>query len=554
MKQIIFFTALLTVSLASRAQIEFGPYLTYSGLDSLNTDDEMTVQIGVNINDSQSYYLVYWKDRAATATSKKFSTSKIVNTESSSGVDYDTLDPQYGVADVKYRIYSRKLTGLDAGAKYHYFVTTREQAYTTFRIENYTNITDSDFDLSAGKPIVADHNVKVYGEIDGTGNIVTITKGNTVGLNTNFKISEGSTLKFTTATTPAYSFTTPDNSDSTLTFCVISDTQPNYWDYSIPYNVCYYANLTEAMKKDSAGSFIMHGGDMGSFAPIGIKQIESFPELFGNMPFQITEGNHDMGYSGIYNNFVTSDDQITEKITTGTNPNTGLTDTTTVKTSYTEEMIWFDKLFHYGYPDLGANIIDGGTTKRDMYSHHYSFEWGPVHVSVMDYDNYDSHYNTKDIAYVQRQFEWLINDLQSTSKEWKIIMLHSKHAWSSYSIPPLTINGTSYTTSNTASLTLLETVIEKERVAVVIDGHQHGISPTNDLITKLDSINGKNHLRMRIGIDAHSFRPLADQYSFFKFKIDGKELRYIQYDQNNNIKTISNIFKLDSIKTLIEIP
>ncbi|WHY21537.1 metallophosphoesterase family protein [Paenibacillus sp. G2S3] len=60
---------------------------------------------------------------------------------------------------------------------------------------------------------------------------------------------------------------------------------------------------------------------------------------------------------------------------------------------------------HFNLPDNGAKGSIAGTS--------YSFDYGPVHVSVL---------NTE--SNLKKQAEWLKQDLKSTDKEWKIVAMH----------------------------------------------------------------------------------------------------------------------------------
>ena len=88
----------------------------------------------------------------------------------------------------------------------------------------------------------------------------------------------------------------------------------------------------------------------------------------------------------------------------------------------------FYKFFPY---DLATTPSEPGD---DMY---YSFDYGPVHIAVLDqYDNgsYGNDYGTGDppVAISVAQRTWLENDLASSDKPWKFILLHEP-AWSASS-------------------------------------------------------------------------------------------------------------------------
>ncbi len=77
-------------------------------------------------------------------------------------------------------------------------------------------------------------------------------------------------------------------------------------------------------------------------------------------------------------------------------------------------------IFYKYWPYTFAN---GSTNGDDMY---YSFDYGPVHIAVVDqYDN--GTYDPAKLSTTQRS--WLENDLASSNKRWKFILLHEP-GWS----------------------------------------------------------------------------------------------------------------------------
>lgn len=231
MKNIIFFIALLAISLAGKAQIEFGPYLTYSGRNPDTYGNQMTIQVGINRNNSKDYYVVYWRQYSSTIYIEKLSTERIINTMGCGQVFTNTTNPLcleiQRDADL-YHIYSEKLEQLVSGAKYYYFITTNKDYFENSKARTSAYIYNSNFDAASGKPLIASNDSKISGEIDGTGNNLVISKGLKAELS-DVKISGGSSIKFTINDSPIYSFTTPDNSDTIVSFSLISDTQPQTW-------------------------------------------------------------------------------------------------------------------------------------------------------------------------------------------------------------------------------------------------------------------------------------------------------------------------------------
>lgn len=75
----------------------------------------------------------------------------------------------------------------------------------------------------------------------------------------------------------------------------------------------------------------------------------------------------------------------------------------------------FQKYFPYNFTDTtihGDNI-------------YYSFDYGPVHIAIVD-----QYYDNKDTGVIDaKQMQWLENDMKNTNKIWKFIVLHEP-AWS----------------------------------------------------------------------------------------------------------------------------
>ena len=55
---------------------------------------------------------------------------------------------------------------------------------------------------------------------------------------------------------------------------------------------------------------------------------------------------------------------------------------------------------------------------------YYSFDYGPVHVVVLDQYTNGGNYGSG-----SPQYTWLVNDLSTSTKPWKIIVLHQP-GWS----------------------------------------------------------------------------------------------------------------------------
>ena len=84
---------------------------------------------------------------------------------------------------------------------------------------------------------------------------------------------------------------------------------------------------------------------------------------------------------------------------------------------------------------------------------YWSYDYGPVHIVVLD----------QLVSYSpgSAQYNWLINDLASTTRPWKVLMFHEP-AWSAGGHR-----------NNTAAQTYLQPLCKKYRVDLVLNGHNH---------------------------------------------------------------------------------
>jgi predicted phosphodiesterase len=85
---------------------------------------------------------------------------------------------------------------------------------------------------------------------------------------------------------------------------------------------------------------------------------------------------------------------------------------------------------------------------------YYSFNYGPVHIIVID--------QYKDYSPGSTQYEWIEKDLESTSRKWKIALFHEP----AYSAP-------GNHAGNEETIKHLCPLLERYKVAVVLAGHNH---------------------------------------------------------------------------------
>ncbi len=139
-----------------------------------------------------------------------------------------------------------------------------------------------------------------------------------------------------------------------------------------------------------------------------------------------------------------------------------------------QESYWTNEFFNRSYTyiqDMVANLPfqacignheETGTLFQkyfpypDVAGRYWSFNYGPVHFAVVD--QYTSYIPGS------AQYQWLENDLASSTKPWKIIYLHEP-GWSAY--------GTGGHANNTSVQQYIEPLCEKYNVPLVIAGHNH---------------------------------------------------------------------------------
>jgi hypothetical protein len=136
---------------------------------------------------------------------------------------------------------------------------------------------------------------------------------------------------------------------------------------------------------------------------------------------------------------------------------------------------------------------------------YWSFDYGPMHVIMMDqYISYGSG---------SAEYNWIKNDLETTNKKWKIIVLHEP-GWSA---------GGGHS-NNTTIQNTYEPLFEQNNVALVLAGHNHYYARA--------MVNGIPELTLGTG-GAPLYTPQSNQpnivetyqgYGYAKFSIDGNTL------------------------------
>ncbi len=195
-----------------------------------------------------------------------------------------------------------------------------------------------------------------------------------------YKVEAGSTVKASTF------YAAPDDTAASVTFYIYGDTR----SHPEVQNTVTGRILTEINNEPSSQTFCLITGDCVNKGGVESDwQDQFFNPSFSNnvtlkseVPFIIARGNHE-NYNGGYNS-----------------------GNATV----------FYKYWPYTY-------ASGSTNGDDMY---WSFDYGPVHIAVVDqYDN-GSFGKAKLSA---TQLAWLQTDLSLSDKPWKFILLHEP-GWS----------------------------------------------------------------------------------------------------------------------------
>jgi predicted phosphodiesterase len=183
----------------------------------------------------------------------------------------------------------------------------------------------------------------------------------------------------------------------------------------------------------------------------------------------------------------------------------------------------FPKYFPFPYPN--ATLVPGtAATYNNLY---WSFDYGPVHFTLVD--EYSS------FAPGSAQYNWLVNDLATTTKPWKILIYHEP-AYSAGS-----------DADNTA-VRALEPLITQYNVDLVYSGHSHNYARTG--VYNLAQANG-DQIALNVphftsgGGGAPVYQPDMTNkgsyphvitawpaYEFIAFDVEGETLTMTSYQVN----------------------
>jgi predicted phosphodiesterase len=120
----------------------------------------------------------------------------------------------------------------------------------------------------------------------------------------------------------------------------------------------------------------------------------------------------------------------------------------------------FPKYFPFPYPNMTAKTVSpttdasGNPYVNNLY---WSYDYGPVHFTHVD--------EYSDYSYGSPQYNWLVNDLASTAKPWKILIYHEP----SYSAGK---------DADNIGVRALEPLVTQYGVDLIYAGHSHNYART----------------------------------------------------------------------------
>lgn len=221
--------------------------------------------------------------------------------------------------------------------------------------------------------------------------------------------------------------------------------------------------------------------------------------------------------------------------------------------------------FEYEWLDSDANMSDYNylllhfglsyPAQDDSTGAYYSFDYSGVHFTVLNTNDYDED------GLGKAQVEWLVNDLQSTDKAYKVVVMHK----SIYSVGSHTND-----TEIVAMRKQLTKIFDENEVSIVLAGHDHTYTETayidaegnvveNALNGKQEIGKGNGVLYITLGTFGDKFYnyvgndevpvdfgenlhdPMLQNPTFGKLVYDGEKLYYIGYEYDLETGKISEI-------------
>ncbi len=187
---------------------------------------------------------------------------------------------------------------------------------------------------------------------------------------------------------------------------------------------------------------------------------------------------------------------------------------------------------HEGQGNLFAKYFPFPDFMNGRY--YYSFDYGPVHFTVIDqFTNYSTG---------STQYNWIVNDLNTTTKKWKIVVMH-KPGWSA---------GGGHS-NNTTVQNVLQPLFVQTGVQFVLTGHNHYYSRA--------VVNGIEHITTGGGgAPLYTPNPTKDSivkvdksYHYCYLDVKGDTLSFAAVRSNGSvIETFDYILKTASLGSTVK--
>jgi hypothetical protein len=169
---------------------------------------------------------------------------------------------------------------------------------------------------------------------------------------------------------------------------------------------------------------------------------------------------------------------------------------------------FFDKYWPYPY-------VDG---------YYWSFDYGPVHITVLDQED-------QDYAGGSAQYNWLVNDLASTTKEWRILQFHKPGYSAGHHEDEADVQD------------WIQPLCEQYGVDIVFAGHNHYYARCiKNGIMHVTSGGGGAPLRDGSLDYSEHVRVYEKAYHFCKVHIRGNELDFEAVEPDGTLIDAFNIY------------
>ena len=294
--------------------------------------------------------------------------------------------------------------------------------------------------------------------------------------------------------------TAPNSSATATTFYAFSDSQSFFYDPPEPFNSIAAAILRDSLSGNrqtfvaGAGDFAFFGMDedswMNDYFNRNYPELAKFQSLF---PMLGAIGNHETYHYSNLNYIIDS-------------PNAGKL---------------LRKYWPYSFlPDANRS--------------YYSFDYGPIHFCVLDQytllDGVSGHTFSWEAENNTGQFAWMKQDLQNTTRPWKIVMFHEP-AWTAQ-------KAIGFYGNNQVMRDYYCPVFKQEGVKVAVQGHLHYYSRcATEEIQYLTLGGGGSKLFDLIETDAPAFvTGESGVYHFARFDVvDNHTMQVSVINKDNEV-------------------